>query len=410
MSHAQRVVVTGLGQVSSLGTDLRSFADRLFAGRPGVSDILGLEAPGLERPIGAAIPSFDLKAFHPSRALQNASPVTQYAYAAASQAFESARLERLDRPRGGVFVGSGFGGLISSEECYKSCFSTPGQRPKPSVIPTAMSNASAGFLASELRLKGPNLTFCVACASGTHAIGQAYRLLRAGDADLMLAGGVDAPLTQIILAAWNAMRVLAPRGPDPTRASRPFSRDRQGLVIGEGAGFIILETLEHAERREAPVLAEIVGYGMNADAGHITHPDADGVRNCLRLALEDARLEPSAIGYINAHGTGTVVNDRVEAEAIAAVFGDHARRLLVSSTKSVHGHAMGASGGLEAIATVLALVEGRIPPTANLREVDPELPPLDFVPLVARKAAVEYALSNSFAFGGNNAVLAFRRT
>ncbi len=406
MAHPHRVVVTGLGQVSSLGTDLHAFATNLFEGRPGVRDLVGLEPPGLEQPIGAAVPDF---AAGTSRALQNASPVTQFAYAAAAQAFAAAGLERVDRPRGGVYVGSGFGGLVSSEECYRSCFSNPGQRPKPSVIPTAMANASAGFLATELRLKGPNLTFCVACASGTHAIGQAFRALRYGEADVMLAGGVDAPLTPIILAAWNAMRVLAPRGSDPARASRPFSRDRQGMVVGEGAGFLILETLEHAERREAPVLAELVGYGMNADAGHITHPDAEGVRACMRLALADAGIEPSAIGYVNAHGTGTAVNDRVEAHAIADVFGGHARRLLVSSTKSVHGHAMGASGGFEAIACVLALVEGRIPPTANLHEIDPDLPDLDYVPLTARKEAVEHVMSNSFAFGGNNAVLVLRR-
>src|SRR5688572_6165835 len=225
----------------------------------------------------------------------------------------------------------------------------------------------------------------------------------------MLAGGTDAPLTPIVLAAWNAMRVLAPAGEDPERACRPFSRGRQGLVVGEGAAFLILETIEHAERRNAPVLAELAGYGANADAGHITHPDLEGVRTCMALALEDARVDPGEVGYVNAHGTGTEINDRIEADAIAGIFGDHAKRLLVSSTKAVHGHAMGASGALEAIAVVLGLVEERVPPTANLVDPDPELPALDLVAGAARNVRVEVAISNSLAFGGNNAALVFRR-
>jgi 3-oxoacyl-(acyl-carrier-protein) synthase len=223
-----------------------------------------------------------------------------------------------------------------------------------------------------------------------------------------VAGGTDAPLTPIVLAAWNAMRVLAPAGDDPARACRPFSGDRQGIVVGEGAGFVVLESLAHAEARGARPLAEIVGYAANADAGHLTHPDRDGIRACLERALVDAQVAPARVGYVNAHGTGTGANDRTEAEALASLFGDHAPRLAISSTKAVHGHAMGASGGLEAIATVLALREGRLPPTANLRTPDPELPPLDFVPEPGRRAAVEVALSSSFAFGGNNAVLVLR--
>jgi 3-oxoacyl-(acyl-carrier-protein) synthase len=224
----------------------------------------------------------------------------------------------------------------------------------------------------------------------------------------MLAGGADAPLTPIVLAAWNAMRVLAPAGEDPARACRPFGRDRQGIVIGEGAAFLVLETLAHAEARGARVLGEVLGYAANADAGHITHPDAEGVGSCMAGALEDARRRPEAIGYINAHGTGTSVNDQLEAEAISTLFGAHAPRLPVSSTKAVHGHAMGASGALEAVATVLALGQGRLPPTANLTEVDPGLPTLDYL-TTTRPAAVETALSNSFAFGGNNAVLVLGR-
>src|SRR5688572_26619768 len=233
-----RVVVTGLGQVSALGTDVRSFFDRALSARPGTRRLTGLAAPGLEDPIGAPIPSFDARAWLPGRAFQTSALATQYAYAAAAQAFEAARLDKIERPRGGVYVGSGFGGIATSEDTYRNCFTQPGSRPKPTVIPTAMANAAASFLATELRLKGPNLTFAVACASATHAIGQAYRTLVAGDADLMLAGGTDAPLTPIVLAAWNAMRVLAPAGDDPERACRPFSRGRQGLVVEIGRAHV----------------------------------------------------------------------------------------------------------------------------------------------------------------------------
>jgi 3-oxoacyl-[acyl-carrier-protein] synthase II len=407
MTH--RVVVTGLGQVSALGTDVDSFSDAVFAGRSGVRRLPGLDAPGVEDPIGASIPAFDPLVWLLPRALATTPRAAQYALAAASQAFGSAGLERRDRPRGGVFVGTGFGGIAETEETYRACFTQPGQRPRPTVIPTAMANAAAGILAGELRLKGENLTLAVACSSGTHAIGQAFRLLRSGGADVMLAGGADAPLTPIVVAAWNVMRVLAPAGADPASACRPFSRGRQGMVLGEGAAFLVLETLAHAEGRGARPLAEVIGYGANADAGHVTHPDLAGVKACMGLALADAGLPPEAVGYVNAHGTGTLVNDATEARAIADLFGSHSRRLLVSSTKAVHGHAMGAAGGLEVVATVLALAHGRIPPTANLVEADPDLPALDFVPDAGRRADVEVALKNSFAFGGNNAVLVLRR-
>jgi 3-oxoacyl-(acyl-carrier-protein) synthase len=269
-----------------------------------------------------------------------------------------------------------------------------------------MANAAAALLAAEFRFRGPNLTLLVACSSATHAIGQAFHLLRAGKVEVMLAGGAEAPLTPIVIAAWNAMRVLAPAGEDPAQACRPFRQDRHGIVIGEGAAFLLLETLDHAQARGAPVLAEILGYGATADAGHTTHPDAEGIRACMAASLADAELKPEEVGYINAHGTGTSVNDRLEAEAIAALFGPEAPPL--SSTKAVHGHAMGASGALEAVATILALREQRLPPTANQGVADPGLPALDYV-TVARAATVRAAISNSFAFGGNNAVLVFGR-
>jgi 3-oxoacyl-(acyl-carrier-protein) synthase len=409
MIPSRRVVVTGVGQVSALGTDLASFAAAVFAGHSGVRRLEGISPPGLEDPIGAAVPAFEPTRWLPPRALPTTPRAAQLAVAAARQAFAMAGLETAERPGGGVFVGTGFGGIAETEETYRACFAQAGQRPRPTAIPTAMANATAGVLAGELRLKGENLTFAVACSSATHAIGQAFRRLRAGEAELILAGGADAPLTPIVLAAWNVMRVLAPAGADPARACRPFSRDRQGIVLGEGAGFLVLELLESARARGARPLAEVVGYGANADAGHVTHPDPAGVAACLRLALADAGLSPAAVGYVNAHGTGTAANDAVESRALAEVFGPHAARLMVSSTKAIHGHAMGASGALEAIATVLALSEGRIPPTAHYGEPDPALPALDFVPDAGRRADVEVAVKSSFAFGGNNAVLVLRR-
>jgi 3-oxoacyl-(acyl-carrier-protein) synthase len=271
-----------------------------------------------------------------------------------------------------------------------------------------MANGSAAVLASELRLMGENATLAVACASGTHAIGYAFRALQRGALDIALAVGTDAPLTPIVLAAWNAMRVLAPADPDPSRACRPFSADRAGIVLGEGAGALILESETHARGRGATILGEVIGYGANADAGHITNPSADGVAACLKLAMDEAAVPPASVDYVNAHGTGTTANDRTEAQALARVFGDHARSLLVSSTKPIHGHAMGASGALEAIAALLAIRRGSAPPTAGVTAIDPSLPLLDYVVGQARPAPIATALSSSFAFGGNNAVLVLR--
>ena len=409
MTEAQRVVVTGVGQVSALGADLVSFADAVFGGRSGTRRLEGLAPPGLEDPIGAPVAGFDAAALLGPRALAATPRAAQYALAAARQAFAMAGLEVAERPRAGVFVGTGFGGIAEIEDTYRACFGQAGQRPRPTAIPTSMANATAGLLAAELRLKGENLTLAVACSSATHAIGQAFRRLRSGEAELILAGGADAPLTPIVLSAWNVMRVLAPAGSDPARACRPFSRDRQGIVVGDGAGFLVLEVLEHARARGARPLAELLGYGANADAGHVTHPDPAGVAACLRLALEDAGLPPGAVGYLNAHGTGTAANDAVESRAIVEVFGEHASRLPISSTKAIHGHAMGAAGALETIAATLALREGRIPPTANFGERDPELPDLDYVPDAGRRADLEACLKCSFAFGGNNAVLVLGR-
>jgi nodulation protein E len=325
--------------------------------------------------------------------------VSHYAYAAARQAFDAAGLELRDRPEGGVVIGTGFAAQGSSEETYLRCFSHPGARPRPNAITQGMANATGGFLASELRLLGPNLTIMAACASANHALGQALDLIRSGRAELVLAGGADAPLTPIVMAAWATMRVLAPACGQPERACRPFGRNRTGLVAGEGAAFLVLESLSAASARGAPILAEIAGYG-----GTIA-----GVRRSILLALEDARVTPQLVDFVSSHGTGTVANDRVESQALWEVLGPGAWDVPVNSTKAAHGHAMGASGALEAVAAIMSMRRGVVPPTRNLDEVDPLLPPLDFVRGAARELAPSVVLSNSFGFGGTNAVVVIRR-
>jgi 3-oxoacyl-(acyl-carrier-protein) synthase len=406
---ARRVVVTGMGQVSALGLGVQPFFDRLLRGESGIASLDRVSPPGLPEPIGGAVPGWCPEMHLGPELMQTTWRTTHLAYVAAKEALASAGLDLVDRPRGGVFVGTGFGAQGSTEETYQRCFAAPGVRPRPDSIIKGMSNATAGILATEFRLLGPNLTLAAACASANHAIGHAFHLLCSGRADMMLAGGVDAPLTNIILGAWASMRLLAPAEGDPRRACRPFNRDRKGMAVSEGAAFLVLETWEAARARDAVVLAEVVGYAANADGGHITRPDPDGIRRCMRDALGDAGVSPDRVDYVSAHGTATLVNDYEESRAIWDVLGPRAQRIPVSSTKAVHGHAMGASGALEAIATIMSMRAGVIPPTAHLDEVDPELPPLDYVRGEPRERAVGYAVSNSFGFGGTNAVLVLKR-
>jgi 3-oxoacyl-[acyl-carrier-protein] synthase II len=409
MSDRERFVVTGMGVVSALGCGVDPFFERLLAGESGIVRLEGLDPPGLEQPIGGTIP-----AWHPeewlSRSLARATwRITHYAYAAARQAFDSAGLQPRDRPEGGIVIGTGFAAQGSSEETYRRCFSHPGTRPRPTAITQGMANATAGLLASEFNLLGPNLTILAACASSNHAIGQALDLIRSGRTELVLAGGADAPLTPIVMAAWAALRVLAPGCGDPVRACRPFGRDRAGLVVGEGAAFLVLESLSSASARGARIFAEIAGYGATADGGHITHPDVAGVRRSMLLALQDARVAPALVDFVSSHGTGTVANDSIESQALWDVLGSGARHVPVNSTKAAHGHAMGASGALEAVAAIASMRRRVVPPTLNLDDVDPLLPPLDFVRGAAREHAPSVVLSNSFGFGGTNAVLVLRR-
>lgn len=407
----RRVAITGLGSVSALGLGVPAFWDGLSAGRSGVVRITLCDTTGLTAGIAAEIAGFDPSRWLPVEKQALLDRFAQLAVAAAHEAVRDAGLDLSDeeRDRTGVSMGTGLGGAMAEDDAYARVYRDKGQRIHPFTIPRLMYNSATAHVGMELSLRGPSLCYSTACASATHAIGEAAEMIRSGRADIMVAGGADAPIAYGVMRAWEALRVLAPSdGDDPSTACRPFSQDRRGLVIGEGAGVLVLEERERAKTRGARLYAEIVGYGATADAGHITQPGIDAPARAIRTALAQARLHPSAIGYVNAHGTATRLNDSTETTILKRVFGDHARRLPVSSTKSMHGHAMGASGALELIATVLAILHGIIPPTINYTTPDPECD-LDCVPNKAREQRVDAAISNSFAFGGLNAVLAVTR-
>ena len=403
------VAVTGLGVVSPLGNGVEAFFDGLTAGRSGVRHLEGRSFERLATRVGAPA-EFDAAACFPAPKLRMLDRVSQFALNAAAQAIAASAgaLEGADKRRIGVFIGTGMGGSETADEGYRTLYAERSDRVKPFSVLMAMNNAPAAWIALDHGLEGPNLTYSTACSSSAVAIGEAARRIAAGEVDVMVAGGAEAPLTFGTLKAWEALRTLAPEDPqDASRSCRPFSRDRGGLVLGEGAAIVVLEDRERARRRGARVLAEVTGYGLFTDATHITRPSVEGQAETMRRALADA--DGADIGYINAHGTGTAANDGVETAAIKQVFGERARAIPVSSTKSMHGHLLGAAGALELVATVLALARARVPPTINLRVPDPECD-LDYVADGSRVAAgLHAAMSNSFAFGGTNAVLVVRR-
>ena len=403
-----RVAITGLGAVSALGVGVPAFWGGLAGGRSGVGRLTILDEPSAAL-IGAQAWDFHPPQYFSDAQLELLDRFAQLAVVAAEEARRDAAFELPMAAPGriGVAIGTAMGGATSDDRAYRGLYAE-GRRTHPLTIPRIMYNAATSHVTMALGVHGPSLCISTACASGTQAIGEAAEMIRAGRADVMFAGGADAPLVGSVLKAWEAMRVLAPAGDDPARACRPFSRDRRGLVLGEGAGIVVLEDWAHAMRRGARVYAELAGYGATADARHITQPGLDASARAIGDALAQAGLAIDEVGYINAHGSATRVNDATETNVIKQVFGDRARHLAVSSTKSMHGHAMGASGALELIASVLAIVHGVIPPTANYTEPDPECD-LDYVPNTARAMRVEAAISNSFAFGGLNAVLAVRR-
>ena len=407
-----RVVVTGLGAVTPVGNSAPAFWTAVCEGRSGIGSITRFDAKRLDTRIAGEVKGFDPLRVIEKKDLKKLDLFIQYAVAAGVEAVEDAKIDftEVDSTRAGALIGSGIGGILSILEWHRVLLEKGPGRISPFFIPSLIVNMASGHLSIRYKLKGPNSAVVTACATGNHAIGDAFRIIQRGDADVMLAGGAEAIIDELPIAGFCSMKALSLRNDEPERASRPFDANRDGFVAGEGAGILVLESLEHARRRGARIYAEIVGYGMTADAYHMTapDPDGDGATRAMEGALADGGLRPEDVGYINAHGTSTPYNDKTETLAIKRVFSDHAGRLAVSSTKSMVGHLLGAAGGIEAVATALALYHGILPPTINYETPDPECD-LDYVPNVARKTEVEVALSNGFGFGGTNATLAFRR-
>ena len=407
----RRVAITGLGVFASTGKDVESFFSNLVNARSGIRRIAQWDPSTLSVQIAAEVPDYNPTDYFPLKRLDLLDRFSQFGLLAAREAMQSSGIEiaEEEKPRFGVVMGSGMGGAGTFDDGYFNLYAKHETRLHPFTIPKIMHNAATSQICMEYGAQGPALAIATACSSAGHAIGEAFHLIRFGMADLMLAGGSDAPITYGMLRSWESVRVLAMGNGDPGRACRPFSADREGMVLGEGAGVLLLEEWEHARKRGAKIYAEIAGYGMSSDASHITQPSIRGPVRAIRMALEEAEAKPEDVGYINAHGTGTRLNDATETQVVKEVFGDHARRLAISSTKSMHGHVMGATGAIELAATVMALQRGVIPPTANYTRADPECD-LDYTPNQARETRVDVAISNSFAFGGLNAVLLVRRT
>lgn len=408
-----RVVITGLGPVTPIGIGAQAFLEAQRAGRSGIGPITRFDASDIACKIAGELKD-DLSAFVDAREAKKVDRFVKHALAASALALQDAGLDeaaiRAEPERVGTIIGSGIGGMETFEAQGKVFFERGAGRISPMFIPMMIANMASGQVAMKYGAAGPSSTVVTACATGSGSIGDAFRLIQTGDADVMIAGGAEAAITPMSMGGFSNMKALSTRNDEPERASRPFTASRDGFVLSEGAGVVILEELEHARKRGATIHAELVGYGTSADAYHITAPapEGRGIQAAMRMALRAAQLDPERIGYINAHATSTPAGDLGEVQAIIAVFGHHAQQLAVSATKSMTGHLLGAAGAIEAIATVQALRDGVLPPTINLDDPDPELK-LDFVPLHAREQQVEYALSNSFAFGGQNAVLVFRR-
>ncbi len=412
MKGERRVVVTGLGMVGPVGLDVPTSWESILAGRSGIRRLEHFDVSPYASQIGGSVWGFDVSRYLPPREARRMDPFIHYGIAAGKEAIEDAGLEvtEANAERIGVAIGSGIGGLPGIEKGYQAILEGGPRKISPFFIPGNIINMVAGNLSILHGLKGPNLAYATACTTATHAIGEAARLIAYGDADVMLAGGAEMATSPSGLAGFAAARALSTRNDDPATASRPFDKDRDGFVISDGAGVLVLEEYEHARRRGARIYCELAGFGMSADAHHITQPpaDGDGARRCMLNALRDAGLNPEEVDYINAHGTSTPAGDKAETLAIKAAFGEHARRLAVSSTKSMTGHLLGAAGGVEAIFCVLAIRDQVAPPTINQFTPDPDCD-LDYVPNAAREMRIDVALSNSFGFGGTNGTLVFRR-
>ncbi len=408
-----RVVITGVGVISPVGNEIPTFWQALKEGKSGVGMITSFDATAFDSRIAG-----EVKAFNPGlygisdKDARHMAKFVQYAVAASKQAITDAGLDldQEDRTKIGVLIGSGIGCLYTIEEQHKIYLAKGPSRLSPFLIPMLIVNEAAGQVGITFGLKGPNSCVATACASGAHAIGDAFRILERGDAEVMICGGTESCIVPTGVGGFCALRALSTRNNEPQKASRPFDRDRDGFIMAEGCGLVVLETLEHAQKRNAHILAEIVGYGMSCDAYHITAPDpeGDGASRAMGGALKDAKLNPEDIDYINAHGTSTKLNDKLETVAIKRALGNHAKRVMVSSTKSMTGHLLGAAGGVEFIACCLAIRDNIIPPTTNYEYPDPDCD-LDYVPNTARKTKVNVCMSNSLGFGGHNATLIVKK-
>ncbi len=411
-NSGRRVVITGIGLVTPLGVGTKKTWDALLRGESGIGPVTRFDAARFATRIAGEIPDFDPLVFIERKEVRKMDPFTQYAVAAAALAVEDAGIDpaALEGDRTGVCVGSGIGGLSSLEETHKVLLEKGPSRVSPFFLVQTIINEAAGQISIRFKAGGPNMATVTACSTGTHAIGDSFRMIARGDADAMFAGGSEAPVTPLSLAGFSAMKALSERNDEPQKASRPFDAKRDGFVMGEGAGIVLLEELGRAQDRGARIYAEVVGYGATGDAYHVTAPSPDGEGACRAMlrALEDAGVRPDEVGYINAHGTSTPFNDRTETLAIKKAFGEHARRIGVSSTKSMTGHLLGAAGGVEAGITALCLRHQVMTPTINYEFPDPECD-LDYVPNAARPAELAYGLTNSFGFGGTNGTLLLRR-
>jgi len=408
----RRVVVTGMGMVSPLGMGVEKTWRALIQGKSGVGRITKFDSAGFDTQIAAEVKDFAPENFMDKKEARRMDIFIQYALAAAVMAMEDSqfKITPQNAERVGVVVGAGLGGLTTIESFHKVLLEKGPGRISPFFIPMLIVNEAPGHISMRFGAKGPNSSVVTACATGNHNIGDAWKVIQRGDADAILTGGVESTITPLAVGGFNAMKAISTRNNEPEKASRPFDKDRDGFVMGEGGGIILLEEMEHALNRGAKIYAEIVGYGLTGDAYHITAPapDGEGAARCMAMALRDAGIRPEEVDYINAHGTSTEYNDLYETIAIKTVFKEHARKLPVSSTKSMTGHLLGGAGGVESIFTVLTIFQGVIPPTINYETPDPNCD-LDYVPNVARKAEVRVALSNSFGFGGTNAVLVFKK-
>lgn len=408
----QRVVVTGMGVLSPVGLDAGEFWRSLLEGRSGIDRISRFDPEQMDSKIAGELKAFDPKAHLDAKEIRRTDRFVQYALVASQQAYDQAGLADgdADPSRFAAIIGSGIGGIETLESQHSVLLNRGPSRVSPFFVPMMIADMASGQVSMRFNAKGPNFATVSACSSGAHAIGEAFDLLRSGQSDLALSGGSEAPITPLALAGFCSMKALSTRNDDPGTASRPFDKERDGFVMSEGAGVILMETLEHAKSRNAEILGEIIGYGSTADAHHLTAPapEGEGAARAMKAALESARITPDEVDYINAHGTSTPLNDRYETMAIKSVFGSHSEKVLVSSTKSMTGHLLGAAGGVEVVACLRAIASGSVPPTMNLTNPDPECD-LDYVPNEPRRRPVRVAISNSFGFGGHNVTLVLRK-